>query len=219
MKFPVLFRRCQWVLPTLSGWLVILAVLGLVCVFGARNAAAFLAIDEPVGGDYLVIEGWLAKDELDQALHYFGSDGYAFVITVGGPIQSDFHGIDKNYAERAADYLVKQGLPGEKLAAVIAAPYTPRGRTFLNATVTRDWFASNGIALERLDVFTSDVHARRSRYLYELAFAGEVDVGVIPSQPNWFELDDWWRSSDSGKRVALELVGWAVDRCCFFPGE
>jgi len=56
MKFPVLFRRRSLVLPTLTGWVLILLVLGLGGTFIFRNIALFLTVNEPVGADYLVIE-------------------------------------------------------------------------------------------------------------------------------------------------------------------
>ena len=113
-----MFRRRKVLLPTLAGWLVILFLLTLCFVFVARNLAVFLAVDEPAGGDYLVIEGWMHKDELDQAKEYFDSHGYARAIVVGGPITNDFHGLDKNYAERAGIYLQSRGLAAERLAVV-----------------------------------------------------------------------------------------------------
>jgi hypothetical protein len=84
---------------------------------------------------------------------------------------------------------------------------------------TRDWFDREGIAPLSLDVFTSDVHARRSHYLYQLALTERVQVGVVPSRTSELELERWWRSSSDAKRVAVEFVGWAMVRCCFTPGE
>jgi hypothetical protein len=67
MKFPLLFRRRSVVLPTLSGWLLILVTLGLFVGFAFRNMAVFLTVSELVGSNYLVIESWMDKEELDQA--------------------------------------------------------------------------------------------------------------------------------------------------------
>jgi hypothetical protein len=195
---------------------MILLLLGLACLFGARNIATFLAESEPVGGDYLVIEGWMGKDELDEARGYFESHGYRRAIVVGGPISNDFYG-DSNYAERAAAYLVARGFPRQELT-VIESPYSAQDRTFLNAVLVRDWFVRGQIDLQRLDIFTSNVHARRSRYLYDLAFPSPVEVGVIASRPREFELEHWWRSSGTAKYVAVEFVGWLMVRCCFSPG-
>jgi hypothetical protein len=218
MKFPALFRRRSLLLPTLTGWLLILLICGLGALYLFRGIADFLTVYEPADADYLVIEGWMNKDELDQSLDYFNSADYRLAIIVGGPISNDFHGIDTNEAERAAGYLRGRGLAQDQ-SVVIPTPYSAQNRTFLNAVMTREWFARQGIELSRLDVFSSHVHTRRSRDLYQLAFGDEVTVGVIPSRPDNFDPAYWWRSSDSGKLVAIEFAGWLLVKCCFHPGE
>ena len=218
MKFPALFRRRNLVLPTLTGWLVILLACGLVTLYLIRGIAGFLTVYEPIDADYLVIEGWMNKQELDQSLDYFNSADYRLAIIVGGPVTDDFHGIDSNLAERATGYLRGRGLAQDR-SVVIATPYSAQNRTFLNAVMTRDWFERQGIELSRLDVFSSHVHTRRSRDLYQLAFGDNVTVGVIPSHPDDFDPAHWWRSSESGKNVAVEFAGWLLVKCCFYPGE
>ena len=218
MNFPVLFRRRSALLPTPLGWLLILSIVALVVVLLFRNLAGFLTVNEPVDADYLVIEGWMEKTELDQALAYFEAGDFTGAVIVGGPISNDFHGIDTNYAQRAAGYLRQQGLPEEKIA-IVAAPYSAQDRTFLNAVMVREWFAQNGIQISRLDVFSSGVHTRRSRDIYRLAFEDDVDIGVIASRPLHFDPRRWWRSSDSGKNVAVEFAAWFLVKCCFEPGE
>src|ERR1700693_1410295 len=56
---PVLFvRRERWML-TWPGRLLMLAVVTSIALVGARNLCAFLAITSPVGGEFLVVEGWM----------------------------------------------------------------------------------------------------------------------------------------------------------------
>lgn len=217
MKFPRLFRRKSLVLPTLVGWLLILVMLGLILGFLFRNMAIFLTVNDPVGADYLVIESWMDKGELDQALEYFNAQDFAKAVIVGGPISDDFHRMDTSYAERGANYLQAQGLPGAKLA-VVKVPYSAQNRTFLNGVMVREWFKQQGISLTRLDVFSSSTHTRRSRDLYQLAFGEQTEIGIIASEPLGFTPAHWWKSSDSGKGVAVEFAGWFLVKCCFHPG-
>jgi hypothetical protein len=218
MKFPLLFRRRSVVLPTLVGWLLMLLVIGLIIGLLLRNMAVFLTVNEPVGAEYLVIEGWMDKAELDQGLAYFAANDFKKLVIVGGPISNDFHGIDSNYAQRAADYLQQRGLSKEKMA-IVTTPYSAQARTFLNAVMVREWLKQQGIAITRLDVFSSGVHTRRSRDLYRLAFGERVSIGVIASRPRDFDPARWWRTSDSGKSVAVEFAAWFLVKCCFHPGE
>ena len=218
MKLRPLFRPRLVILPTLTGMFVILGVIALLGTVTFRYTALFLTENEPVGADTLVIEGWIDKEELDQALAYFNANGYRRAIIVGGPISNDFHGIDTSFAERAANYLQSKGLPSEN-TVVMSSPWSAQNRTFLSAVMTRDWLSRSNITLRRLDIFSSHVHTRRSRYLFKLAFGDAVEVGVLPSSPADFDPEHWWRSSGSGKYVAVEFVAWLMTRCCFDPGE
>jgi hypothetical protein len=218
MKFPAFFRRRSLVLPTLLGWLLILLFMTLVVVMLFRNMAAFLTVNEPVGADYLVIEGWMDKAELNQSLKYFEAHDFAKAIIVGGPISNDFHRTDSHYAQRAAEYLHQQGLSREK-TAIVKSPYSAQARTFLNAVMVREWFKQEGIVVTRLDVFSSGVHTRRSRDLYRQAFGEGVAIGIIASRPLDFDPAHWWRTSGSGKDVAVEFAAWFLIKCCFNPGD
>ena len=218
MKFPALFRRRSLLLPTLSGWLMILLVLGAISTLLFRNLALFLTVNEPVGADYLVIEAWMSKEELDQSYAYFDEHDYSLAILVGGPITNDFHEMDSNYARRAANYLALKGMSLDKMA-VVEVPHSAQNRTFLNAVYVREWFDKQGIEANSIDVFSSPAHTRRSRDLYRIALGDKVDVGVVASNPEDYDPYRWWRSSSSGKSIVAEFAGWLLVKCCFDPGE
>ena len=218
MKLPVLLRRRYLVLPTLPGVMLILVVLSLSIYVIFQNVASFLAVNEPIGADYLVIEGWLGKKELKQAYQIFDGRDYKLAIVSGGPITDEFNSGPPNYAERARQYLLSIDFLEEKLFAA-PAPYSAQERTFLSAVMVRDWFTGQGIVVKSLDIFSGDVHARRSRHLYQLAFGEHVEIGVYASEPDEFDLSRWWQSSDAAKSVASELVGWGLVKCCFNFGE
>jgi len=218
MRLPVFFRRRSLVVPTLPGGLLLLGLSAAATGMLLFNAAAFLAIDEPVDGEYLVIEGWLGKGELRQAYRVFGAHGYRLAIVSGGPISDEFNTGPDNFAVRARQYLLSIGFPQQKLIAV-PAPFSAQERTFLSAVMVRNWFLDNSLAVKSLDIFSADVHARRSRDLYRLAFGDDVEVGVYAAESNDFELNRWWRTSDAARSVGAELIGWLYVKCCFSTGE
>jgi hypothetical protein len=218
MKFPAFFRRRSLVLPTLLGWLLILAALVLVVGMLFRNMAVFLTVNEPVGADYLVIEAWMDKEELDQGLEYFEDNDFKKILLVGGPISNDFYGTEISYPERAADYLQTQDL-AQDMIAIVNSPYSAQNRTFLNAVMAREWFKQEGISLSRLDVFSSGVHTRRSRDLYQQAFGDQVAIGIVAAQPLNFDPAHWWSANGTGKGVAVEFASWVLTKCCFHPRE
>jgi DUF218 domain len=220
MARPALFRRRTVWLPTLPG-LALIAVLAAAAGWWAmHHAYDFLAVQAPVrtadgrGARVLVVEGWMNEPDLDQAVAVYRRGHYERVITTGRPIGS--WSSFASYADRAADYLRRHGLADATLDAV-AAPQSPRDRTYGTAVQVRDWARAQGLRLESVDVFTSDAHARRSRQTYRLALGPGVAVGVLSSAPTEYDPARWWASSLGAKRVIGEVASLAWTSCCFWP--
>lgn len=214
MKGLVLYRRRFIFVPTISGVLLFLAILCLLLYLAFNNVANFLAINEPVGSKYLVVEGWLGKGELQQAFNIFETHNYQNIIVTGGPVTNGFNEHYLTYAERASKYLLSIGFPEENIIT-IPSPYSAQNRTFLSAVFVRDWFSETNIVVHSLDIFSGDVHSRRTRDLYRLAFSHEVDIGILASTPDKYELKQWWLSSDATASIAKELTGLIAIACCF----
>ena len=88
--FYLLKKSERWGL-TLWGWIVtVLVALAawLVCV---PNIHGFLAIDCPVRGQFLVVEGWIPDYSIPTAVSEFEKNGYRQIICVGGPITLGSH--------------------------------------------------------------------------------------------------------------------------------
>jgi hypothetical protein len=208
-----LLRRREVLLPTLWGWLVIVALLAGGAWALALSIGGWLAVSEPLPTRVLVVEGWLPERELDDAAAYARAQGYERVITTGGPIES--FSAFASYAERAADHLRKRA-PGLAVDAV-PAPATAQDRTYASAVWLRDWAARERVALEAFDLYTLGAHARRSRMLYRLAFGDGVQVGIVAGAPRRADPRRWWTSSEAAKAVWLESASVAWTWCCFRP--
>jgi hypothetical protein len=212
-----LVRRREVWLPTLWGWLAILALLALLSGLIARNIGAWLAVNDPLAAGpaprVLVIEGWLPERELDDAAAYARTQGYARIIATGGPIES--FSPFASYAERAAQHL-RQRLPGLPVDAV-SAPATAQDRTFASAVWLRDWAARERVALDAFDLYSLGAHARRTRMVYRIAFGDGVRVGIVAGMPKRSDPRRWWTSSDAAKTVWLESASVAWTWCCFRP--
>ena len=217
---PIIFfkHRRIW-FPTLWGWLLLLALALVVCILVARNIYSFLAPYDPVGAHVLVVEGWLAPEELDQAVQTFQAGKYARIVTTGGPILGwpVLHK-DNNYASMAADYLAQHGVPRESITAV-PTPASAQERTFLSAVVLRESAPQLGITLDALDLLSSGAHARRSRLLFQMAFGNKVRVGILAAKPAEYDADAWWRSSSGAEAIVFQTIGLVWVKCCFWPGS
>jgi hypothetical protein len=217
MRRPSLVRRRTVYLPTVWGWLLLLAVCGAAAAFAVRHAYDFLAVTRPVSAPLLVIEGWLPFEELDQALTVYRAGGYAHVITTGGPITDYGCDHDASYAERARSYLVRRGVPEADVSAV-PAPASAQDRSFLNAVMLRDWLARSQLHADALNVVSSGVHSRRSWMLHQMAFGPETRVGVLAMRPTGYDPGVWWRTSAGAKDVLGEGIGWLWTELFFHPG-
>lgn len=220
MKFPVLFKRRYCYLPTLWGSLVIIFTLVMLSGWAIRNFATFLALNVPVSSHYLVVEGWLSKESLEQAFIEFEQGNYDLMITSGGPDLSGFNLGHASYAERAADELLKMGLKPSKLL-IASSPASAQDRTYLSAVMVRNKLAEHLKTLpDSINVFSSDVHSRRSYFLYKLAFRNtSTQIGIMAVNSNNFNLASWWQTSEGAKSVLTEMFGWLWTKCCFAPYE
>lgn len=215
MKRPALVRRREVWLPTLWGWITILALAALCGGLVARHLYDFLATKAPVGARVLVVEGWLGPEELDEAATAFRAGGYERVLTTGGPVYHWSAG-GATFADQAATYLKQHGLPSAVVTAVPAAR-TEQDRTFQSAVAVREWARRTGTGLTAIDIVSDSTHARRSRLLYRMAFGEDVKVGVLATRAYEYDAAVWWRTSAGAKRVIEEAVGFAWVACCFRP--
>ena len=212
-----LFRRREVWLPTLTGVGVLLLATVLVILFAARNCYFFLAVNEPVIAKTLVVEGWVSPAELQQVVVIFRSGKYERVITTGGPVNDwRVEMGDVSYAEVAANYLTRLGIPRKNVFSV-PAPASAQERTFLSAVMLRKWARRQNIELDAINLFSSGSHARRSRILFQQALGTNVKVGVLAGQSEDFEGSTWWRTSTGAESVLRQLIGYVWVKLFFWP--
>ena len=70
--------------PTWRGWVVLAVLLSGVLIALVVGIHPFLAISEPVGGRYMVVEGWLQDDAVADVLGHLSTGDYRHIITTGG---------------------------------------------------------------------------------------------------------------------------------------
>jgi uncharacterized SAM-binding protein YcdF (DUF218 family) len=211
-----LYRKRQVCLPTIWGWFLFLIISSVVCVLSVQNIYRFLAPNAPVDARILVVEGWLARTELDQAVQAFKMGNYTSVATTGGPTDwpETKYG---NFAQMAADYLAQHGVPRE-LIHVVPAPPSAQERTFLSAVMLRESLAKSGSKIEAINLFSSGAHARRSRLLFRMALGNKVQVGILAAKPDGYDPQAWWRTSTGVESIIFQTIGLIWVKCFFWPG-
>ncbi|HEX3716459.1 MAG TPA: ElyC/SanA/YdcF family protein [Verrucomicrobiae bacterium] len=210
-------RKEVWTL-TAKGWLLLLAAataLSLTFFFGVHS---FLALNDPAPADVMVVEGWIPDFALLQAANEYRLGHYRLLITIGGPFRSGVNlDPDDTYADLAARKL-KMFLHSNSIISV-PSPKVLRDRTYSGAVAARQWLIAHNKQFKAVNVVTLDVHARRSRMLFERAFGDDVVVGSIAVNDWDYDTRHWWRSSEGLKEVVSESAAYLYERLFFHSSE
>jgi uncharacterized SAM-binding protein YcdF (DUF218 family) len=212
-----LFRRREVTLPTWRGWLLILLLITSfgACAFG--NLHRFLALNRPLAGGVLVVEGWVSDKAMQACSQEMFRSNYAKLYVTGGPLESGAPLSEyRTFAQLGAAVLLKFGVNSNSLVAV-PAPWVAQDRTFTSAATLRTWFRERQEMPDRITVVTCGAHARRSRLLFQQAFGPQVQVGVIALPPDDYDPRRWWASSQGVRLVIGEVLAYGYARVIFHP--
>jgi uncharacterized SAM-binding protein YcdF (DUF218 family) len=208
----LIVRRERWTLTWL-GKLLTLAGLAMLTVILARGLCDFLAITSPVGGQFLVVEGWMPIYAYREAVTEFRKGRYIKIIAAG-VIQEDGNGGGDLREHFGGEKLIKFGVPTDRVVTV-SYREIHRDRTFHSAMAVKQWLQDQGLRATSIDVVTVGPHARRSRLLYEKALGDAVKVGVIAIEDPQFDPNHWWRSSEGVRTVVDESIAYLYARVFF----
>ena len=210
-------RRERWGLSW-RGYLalaVVAVVGGVAFLFGIYP---FFAVTERVETRLLAVEGWIDVYAIKFAADEFRSRGYERVFTTGGPVQG-MGGYTNDYntsASVAAGRLKQVGVPPEVIQ-MAPSRILSRDRTYSSAVALKTWCKENGLPLTRINVVTADVHARRTRLLFQKALGPEVQVGVISVPHPDYDARQWWRYSQGVRTVLGECIAYVYARLFLHP--
>ena len=212
-------RKKRWSLSW-RGRVVVASALLLVGAVALKGVYPFLAITHRVNANVLVVEGWIHEYAIRAAVKEFQSNHYQRVFTTGGPVGGSGGYINDFYtsASVGADLLKKWGIPGERLQ-MVPSRVMDRDRTYGSAVALRNWFRDHNMAVSGIDVVTQDLHARRTRLLFQKALGDQVAVGVIAIPNPDYDAKHWWRYSEGVKEVLSETASYVYARLLFYPSE
>ena len=187
--------------------MTVLIVVPLV-VTGVREMQSFLAMNRPVTGGVLVIEGWMPDYGLGAALAEARRTSYTSIFVTGGPLEQGGRlSAYKTFAELGATTLKTFGELTPVPQAVPAGDVR-RDRTYASAVALREWLKARGQTTAKINLMTLGAHARRSRLLFAQAFGTGVEVGVIGVEDRTYDAHHWWRSSQGFRIVTDEFIAY-----------
>ena len=199
------------------GWAVLLIGFSSVLISIMLFVHPFLAPTKPVGGDILVVEGWLPVYALEKAKEQFQQGGYQLLVTTGGKIPEGHYLSEyKTWAELAVSTLKNLNFPEGKIIAASAHKNFKKDRTYHSILALQRRLYEEGFNEASIDMVSLGVHARRSWFLYEKVFSS-VNVGVVAISPNDYDASRWWLSSAGVRNVISESIAYLYARFIFSP--
>ncbi len=203
--FGFIARKQRWGL-TGMGWASACLIVMAGLIWSIVNIYPFLAINAPIRGDILVVEGWLPDHALQQAAREFVGHDYHLLVTTGGPLKrGSFLTRYGTYARLAAATMARLGVDPAHIVAV-PAPRVRKDRTYASALALRQWLETSELTVRSMDILTLGPHARRSRLVFEEALGPGIRVGVIAIADRSYESERWWRSSSGVRTVIDETI-------------
>jgi uncharacterized SAM-binding protein YcdF (DUF218 family) len=200
------------------GWLLF-----LLLFFGLAGGFLFtiyplLAVTHRVDGKVLVVEGWIHEYGIRAAATEFKTGAFERVFVTGGPVAGTGPYINdyNTAASVGADRLKQAGL-AESAVQMVPSRISGRDRTYSAAIALRDWFREHGVKAGRINVLTEDLHARRSRLLFQKALGPGIDVGIIGIPNPDYPANRWWRYSEGVREVLGEGIAYVYARIFFVP--
>jgi len=207
----LIHRQEVWVL-TVQGWLITLGCITTLMLFLLTHVHSFLAVNSPIKADVLVVEGWIPDYAIEQAMVEFKRGGYKKLITTGVPVEiGSYLAQYKNSAEISAATLRTLGFEQDKIV-VVPAPNVIRNRTYASAVALRQWLASSDSKIKSVNLYTFDVHTRRSWLIFKEALAPEIQVGVIAVKSYNYNPNQWWISSEGVRSIISEMIAYIYAR-------
>lgn len=210
-------RKPRWAI-SIKGWLVLLVAVGVTCWLFVSNIYGFLAVNKPVPSNLLVVEGWVHDYAIRAGVEEFRTGKYDGVFATGGPVAgtgaytSDF----KTSAHVGAGLLLSSGLPPDKLV-MVPSRISTKDRTYGAALALKHYFQEQGTYVKSLNIVTENVHARRTRMLYEEAFGPDVKIGIIAARNPDYNARRWWRYSPGVRDVIGETIAYLYAKILFRP--
>ena len=171
-------------------------------------------------GNLLVVEGWVDQYAIDAAVKEFKSGRYEKIYTTGGPVLGN-GGYINDYntsASVGAQRLVSAGVPANRVQ-MAPSHVSGRDRTYSSALALREYFQTNGVTAKSFNVLTEDVHARRTRLLFQAAFGRETTVGIIAVPDPDYDAKHWWRYSEGVREIIGESIAYVYAKFFFWPAK
>ena len=194
---------------SIRGWLGVLFVVAVMLGLLILQLEPFLAYSRPVEAEILVVEGWIGDEGIMGAINEFERYPYQLMITAGSPFgRGEYLSEYKDFAHLSKATMVTLGLDPQQIQP-IPTPQVIRDRTLTSASAVKKWLNNTTkFNPQGINVYTADVHSRRTWLLYKQILEPEIAVGIIAHPPLDYNPDAWWASSEGFRKVFSEAIAY-----------
>ncbi|GFE70708.1 ElyC/SanA/YdcF family protein [Chroococcus sp. FPU101] len=197
----------QWTL-TLKGWLLLIVVLLTLLTIFVTQIHSFLAVQAPIKADALLVEGWVTDAVVKGAVSEYKQGHYQIIIATGLPLEKgSFLSQYQNSAQLTAASLIALGIPQEKIIP-IPAPATKINRTGMAAKTVKKWLFESNLKIKSINIYSFDVHTRRSWLLYQKMLPNDLKIGAIAYPSDAYDHRFWWTSSAGFRSITNEALAY-----------
>ncbi|MHC5610746.1 MAG: YdcF family protein [Nostoc sp.] len=211
-KIKLIKRQEMWTL-TAQGWAIAIALIAYLIFFAITHVHSFLAVTYPIkSAKVLVVEGWLPDYAIEEALTEFKNGSYRQIISTGGILgKGSYLSAYKNFAEVSAATFIKLGLEAEKVVAV-PTPFVVKDRSYASAAEFHRWLSNSNLQIESINLFSLDVHTRRSWLIFKKLLNPDIKVGIIAAKTQDYDPEKWWDSSQGVRTIVDEGIAYIYAR-------
>lgn len=210
-------KRVRWGL-TVWGWLSLVILFTAGVVIFLKTIVPFLSIERTIDADVMIVEGYVPEYSYKKIMNIFDEKNYKLLIASGTSYEQGF--IISGYATAAdliGQTLLFMGFDSTRLAIVPLSPEIQRDRTYNAALVVKKYLLENHPEVKMVNVISQSVHARRSLRLFRQAMGDEIEVGNIVIPADFFNADDWYKSSRGFRAVTNEAIAYFYVLFFFHP--
>jgi len=211
-KIKLIKRQEMWTL-TNQGWAIAIALIAYLIFFAITHVHSFLAVTYPIkSAKVLVVEGWLPDYAIEEALTEFKNGSYRQIISTGGILgKGSYLSAYNNFAEVSAATFIKLGLEAEKVVAV-PTPFVVKDRSYASAAEFHRWLSNSNLQIESINLFSLDVHTRRSWLIFKKLLNPDIKVGIIAAKTQDYDPEKWWDSSQGVRTILDEGIAYIYAR-------
>lgn len=197
---------------TVQAWLILLFTVTLTGLITIAQIHSFLAISQPIKAEALILEGWTDDPVIEGAITEFNRGNYQLLLTTGGPLgKGSYLAQYKTLAELAAATLIALKFPPDLIVA-IPTPPVKTDRTAASAKAVKEWIYHSKTDIKAVNLYSYDVHTRRSWLIFKTILEPEIKVGAITHPALDYDPKKWFTSSAGFRTIISEMIAYFYAR-------